>query len=268
MGIIDAGNVQPAFRKHNRRQMQSRKKNGVLIGLFLTSLTARLIKLVLDPVLLRDSTKYVELAERWFRTGNYESVLIDGVKRPPLPLFTIKFMIQQGFGSELAGRSLSIFFGTMIPVIGFLLAKEITRSARISFATAFLLIVNPNLIEYSVQPLRENYYMVAFGLALLFLFKAVNTRAYHKWGVYSGLATSIAFLCRYEAIELFMVFLIIIGCGFYQKKIGVFGFIRCSSVFAVSFILSTVLLIPVINSDYSFLSTKHIIKNFFSEENT
>ena len=246
--------------------MRSKKTDCVLIILFIFSLISRLAKLILDPVLMRDSTLYLEQAETWFSTGSYTEALIGGAIRPPIPLYTIKTMMHWGLESEVSGRVLSIFLGSLVPIIGFLLTKEITKKTKISLAVSLLLAVNPKLIEYSTQPLRDNYYMVAFGLSVLFFLKAAKNRSYYKWVVISGLTSSIAFLCRYEAVELFGVFILVMGIDLCCRRKNFARFMCSMIIFGISFLIPFIVFISAINTDYSFLSVKHLVKNYFTEE--
>lgn len=173
--------------------------------IFGAALLFRLVKLVLDPGLMRDSTLYLQWAENWYETGDHVFMRLGvPVKTASLPVWLIKTLMLSGFGSEIAGRSLSLFLGSLIPVIGFIAALRACGRIRIALLSAFLLVFHPDLVTYSIQPLRDNYYVFFEAFLLLMTVEAYRNDTLFNWGV-CGVFVALQSFCRYEGLEFLLI---------------------------------------------------------------
>lgn len=175
--------------------------------LFLLSLFFRLACLILDPIMMRDSSLYICLADKEIAKGEYLRQLIDrtDINIPPLPIFCIQSLMKSGFGAELSGRFLSIFLGSLIPFLGYCIAKKAFRKQLPALICALILSLHPFLMTYSTQPLRENFYLFFSGVAFIVFLSGIETHRILKWFL-CGIFSSLAFFCRYEALEFLIVF--------------------------------------------------------------
>ena len=180
----------------------------VCILVFVAALLFRLMKLILDPGLMRDSALYLQWAENWHETGDWHFTRLGNpVKTAVLPVWMIKTLMFSG--SEIAGRALSLFFGSLIPVVGFIVALRICRRVRIALLSALLLIFHPDLVTYSIQPLRDNYYLLFEAFLLLLIVEAYRKDSILKWGA-CGIFVSLMSFCRYEGLEFLMIVPIVV----------------------------------------------------------
>lgn len=224
----------------------------ICLIIFLTSGTIRLFKLIIDPLLLRDCAFYLRLAENWNKTSDYYELTRERVIVPPLPLWCIKTLIKLCGNAEISGRSLSIFLGGLIPVIGFLLTKKITNNIRISIVAAMCFIFHPQLVFYSTQPLRENFFILLVGLLLIAMVMNFNSPKTSRWLI-CGAIVGTAFFCRYEALEFIIV--IVAEMAFLNLNNNKSApFFRSICFFFLAFVLTSCLLLFLCSDgDYSFM---------------
>lgn len=226
---------------------------GVLI--YAASLLVRLGKLLIDPSLVRDAALYLNWINSWVETGDfYFLVLGKAPLVPPVSLWSIKTLMEfTGIDAEIAGRTLSLFLGSLIPVIGFFFALRFTRNIRISLVSALLLAVHPRLVEFSVQPIRENWY-IFFNAALVFvLCEAVRKSTALKWGACGGFLALSAF-SRFEALEFFPIAAMILLFLFIFKKISLKEMLRSGIVFCLTFGATALLVLWSVDFDCRFFS--------------
>lgn len=242
-----------------------RKDNTALYSaIFIVALIARLFELILDPLLMRDSARYLHLAEIWFNTGDYSKTLVENTVVPPLPLFTIKEMMRWGYPAEIAGRSIALFLNSLIPVIGYAIAYKIFPKKLVVFACAFLFILNPTLISYSIQPLRENYYLFFLALTIYAVLKAMDNSSATNWMIV-GCLSATAFFCRYEALELLLLCSAVLILLCFKKRISYkrallnIVFLYCGTGITILLLLATT------NFDISFVSKISHYKQSFEE---
>ena len=220
--------------------------------IFLIALTARIIKLILDPVIMRDSVLYLGLSEIWQITGEYSQTIVNDAIIPPLPLIAIKEVMACGFGSVVAGRSLSLFLGSLIPVLGYIIAIKLFRDKIIAIICTTVFILHPNLVSYSIHPLRENYYLFFSGIAIIGIINAVKNKSIIDW-VAVGIFASFAMYCRYEALEFTLICPLIILCSCLKKRISAKKLIRSLAAFFVGYAVTFTILLSVIDFDLSFV---------------
>ena len=246
---------------------QHRKYRALLcicLLIFGAALLVRTCKLLLDPVLARDAGLYLVWVENWIETGRYHYTFFDQAGPvPPLPLRFIKTAMLTGIGTETAGRAVSMFFGSLFPVLGFILTLRICRNIRIALLAALLLVFHPDLVQYSGQPLRENTYVFFDGLLLLMLVEAVRKSAVFKWAV-CGIMLSLTAYCRFEALEFTLIVPLLLAAMCLLKKMNVKEAVRNTAAFYLFFCLTYVLLLTCVDFDYEFIARPlgHITRIF------
>lgn len=176
-----------------------------LVYITMLALVIRLVLLYLDPLLDRDSILYIQMAQSWHDSGSYLGIFNtfreELIWIPPLSLYFIKTLMNVGLSAEVSARILALFFGLSIPLIGYFLTKIVCRNNTISLCATLFFAVNPVLVQYSIEPNREVFYLVLGGLSLLFICKGIRFQNWYNWFL-SGVFSSLSCLTRYEGLEL------------------------------------------------------------------
>ena len=251
----------------NIQTRQHRKYRALLyicLSIYLTALLVRTCKILLDPVLARDASLYLTWVRNWISTGSYHYTFFDQVGLvPPLPLWFIKTLMLSGLDAETAGRAISMFFGSLTPVIGFIFTLRICRNIRIALLAAVLLVLHPDLVQYSGQPLRENSYIFFDGILLLLIVEAVRKSAVFKWAA-CGILLSLTAYCRFEALEFTVIVPFILAALCYFRRINLKEAVRNAAAFYLFFCLTHVLLLTCVDFDYEFIARPlgHIARIF------
>ena len=247
------------FARQEMNQYFKRQVGIIYLGIFGVSVVIRLIKMIFEPLLLRDAAYYLRMAEVWHKTGVYQEIIKEHESIPPLPFWCIKSLMNFCGNSEIAGRSISIFLGGLIPVVGFVLAREITHNIRFSLIAALCFILHPNLVSYSTQPLRENYYILLIGLLLIAMVR--NSRETRTTGwIVCGAIIGVAVLCRYEILE-FLVFVTMEIAVLELKRNRIIPFLKSVGIFLLVFVITSFSLLVIINCNYSSI---YKIKRYYS----
>lgn len=225
----------------------------VLSAIFSVALAARLLHLILDPLLQRDGALYLFLAERWQETGNYAQTIAGGTVVPPFPVFTIMKMVAWGFPSEIAGRSIALFLGSLVPILGYCISYMLFKNVWLSGISVVFFIFHPVLISYSIQPLRENYYLFFLGLTIISIIKGLKDKRITDW-VLCGFFLSFSIYSRYESLEQLVFCPLILFYLVMRKKL----ILKKAIVFLCAFFLTnigtSVFLLSITNFDSSFIT--------------
>ena len=240
----------------NRKESKNREEHLLLscaVVVFLVSLAIRLAKLIVDPLIMRDAAQYLDLAEIWFESGRYSDTFLFGNVVPPLHLFSIREMMQLGFSSDVCGRSLALFFGSAIPVLGFLAAYRIRHKIGMAFLMAWILAANPSLVSYSIQPMRENYYMFSMGVILILAIDAWKRQSQMKW-MLCGVMCAVALFCRYEALEMIVILPVVMLMAKWKQHLPYHRLVKNLVSFFLAIGVSTILLLSMTGFDASFLN--------------
>lgn len=236
----------------------------ICLAIFLVSIVIRFVKLFFEPLLLRDAALYLRLAEIWHKTGEYLEITKDESRIPPLPLWCIKTLTDFIGNPEISGRSISLFLGGLIPVIGFVAARKITHNIRFSLIAALCFVFHPNLVAYSTQPLRENYYIFLIGLLLIVMIRNFTRTGVAGW-IACGVIIGIAFFCRLEALEFLII--VIAEIAFLElKKKKMSCFFRDIGIFLLAFVLASFSLLACTGGDYFFITRAKNYGNRFVSE--
>ena len=189
----------------------SKSNSCCLIGIILVSLIIRALVLYLDPLLFRDATTYIKMAEAWHNNGSYQGMLNTTGNNlrwvPPFSIFLTHLVMYLGVSAEVAARTLTIIFGASIPLIGYGIAKVVCRNRYVALCAALFLAINPELIKYSIQPIRESFYFALIGMVLYYICRGIRFHAGQDWAL-AGLFCAISCLTRYESLE-FLIYVVI-----------------------------------------------------------
>ena len=186
----------------------------VVLFLAIILLTGIAIKVICwhrVPIFSRDSAFYLQIIQKWHDAGHF-SAITDGNNffyAPPLSLYLTYLLMKTGLSAPHAGLALNIFFGSMIPLIVFGIAFEITHSFHFAVIAAILTLLNPFLNRLSIEIQRDVGYMFFLGLALWVLCRGSGRKEWFCW-VLLGVFTGCALLIRFETLEIF--FIIVLCC--------------------------------------------------------
>lgn len=164
----------------------------------------------LNPVLSADGALYLQIVEVWQREGSYQAMLthLGGVDWiPAFPLFLIKIFVDCGISPEVAGVGISLFTGSTLPLLIYLMAQEIQNDKRISLAAALLMTFNPSMIELAREVQRDMLYIGLCGWAIFFGMKGLLQKKVWPW-IPAGILGALSALTRYETFEMFPVLLV------------------------------------------------------------
>lgn len=238
------------------------KKICVITFIYICALIIRLARLCYDPIIPRDSIIYLDLAQKWNETGNYEVTLLNGVIIPPLPIYTIKTLLNFSFSKTVAGSCISIFLGSLIPVLVYYISQKILKNIIISLFNTCFTVIHPTLISYSIYPLREIYYL--FFLCIIIL-SAINLSKKKRIvdSIFCGLSTAFAFFSRYEALEFVLVIPAMSLYYCYRKHFSPQKCILSIMFYLLSFILGVRILCLITSFNASFITKIETYKNIF-----
>lgn len=181
----------------------------VIIGIFVFSLLVRLVFLRTVSLIESDGCLYARLAENII--SGKGMVGMDGSQtvfiRPLYPLLIA--VANKIIGNlELSGRVITIFFGSVTPVIVYLITKKLFGKTE-GILAALLTAVSPVLISSSIQVMTETVYMSIIISGIFCLFLALKGKS--KSLVFaSGLVWGMAYLTRSEGFGFLILCLLAI----------------------------------------------------------
>lgn len=189
----------------------------LLSVLFLIAISIRLFGYYLESLISRDGITYLELSQKWYDTNDFSQVFQgEHFWIPPMFLFCIKCLMGIGFHSEQAALILNLTAGAAIPVFGYFIALELSRSRWIAWWGAVSLCLHPVLIELSYMIQRENLYLFFLLTSLLsFLYAQKNDHLYLM--AIAGAVLVMAILTRFEAMEFLMIYPLLIVIYWIKK---------------------------------------------------
>lgn len=206
--------------------------------------------------LIRESSNYTEFYE-YVKTDKYFWV-------PPLFIYLIQAIARIFEVSYfVAGVSMNLFFGSLIPVAFFCLSNRIFSELRTTLLTTTVAVFNPKLIYLSYQIQRESIYFLFFLISIVYLVKKNQCCRYGNifmFGVTAGLATSI----RFEGLEL-LLFLFV--SNIILRKQGFSSVIAEQIICMLSFLITLIVVSFLIfgNFDALYIHYEHYRKFFFTQ---
>ena len=225
----------------------------VLSIIFFISLGLRITQPFLTDRITKDGVLYVHMAEDITQSDSKYKPFERNRRMPPLYIYMIagasKYL---NISPETAGRVISILFGTLLIIPVFFIAKYIF-DARVAGFAAFLIGVNPYLIDISSSIMRDSLFATLLFTTLWLILKSLtctNNKSYIYWGI-SGIFLTLAIATRNEGIEIVgTVFLFIFLCNILKRsqfnlKLNIMKlFAGFMLMLSVSYLVS----IPVTNS--------------------
>ena len=128
----------------------------------------------------------------------------------PLYPFFVAFAGKMTSNFELAGRLVSIFFGTILIVPVYLFAEKYL-SKKVAWFCSLLIVFFPTLIESSVSALTESLYIFMAISGVILGFIALQKESIWLAALTGGLF-SLAYLTRPEGFGFLIVFIGLTGC--------------------------------------------------------
>lgn len=187
------------------------------------------------PVPARDAYSYRNFIEEWINTGT-----IPEGRTPPLGSYLMKLPAEHlHCDILLGGTSVNVLLGVWTILVLIKISKEITHSNLIAAFTGIFAATHPFLVQHSCQAIRESSYLFFICVSILFFVHYFKSK-YIYYLLLSSFFSAAAFLCRMEALELFIIFGVItllLKRNGLKKRIEDFG-IWCTS-YVGSFLLIT-----------------------------
>ena len=223
-----------------------------------------LITLYVEPTISRDGTLYLQLAGVWQKNGDFQAVweAFPDFWIPPFYLWLIQGLIGIGLPPEIAGRSLSLICGMTTPFLTYLIAQEVQKDQRVSLAAAFLMAVNPTVINYSVEIQRDMLYFALCGWTVYFCLRGILRNEICSW-IPAGILFGSSLLTRYETLELIPLLLLAFSLFVFHKKISWKRFLSQSASMAVSCCITVFVLIYVMGVQNYIL---HYYQKYFCDK--
>ncbi|MEE9614109.1 MAG: glycosyltransferase family 39 protein [Thermodesulfobacteriota bacterium] len=125
-----------------------------LLLLTAVGFSIRLYLLLAAVAISTDTFDYVQMA-MGFKEGDW----LEGLnwKRRPLYPVLLNLVYPVFHDYELAGRAISLFFGTLVIPLCFYLANLVYEE-RTGLYAAFMVTVHPYMMRYAAEPLTEGLY--------------------------------------------------------------------------------------------------------------
>src|SRR6185369_11660010 len=169
----------------------------LMVLLFLAALAVRIYSFKFFDVIPTDGTSYVETARAIWR-GEINGIGVYGFY--PVLIWVASSFISD---SELAGRLVSLLFGSMLVIPLYLLGKDVF-SRSVALSACLLAIVWPPLVNSSCQVITQSTHTTLQLAGVYFVWRAFKGYRISD-GCLAGLFFGLTFLTRPEGILLFFV---------------------------------------------------------------
>ena len=167
----------------------------ILAVLCLLALVIRIYSIQFYDVISTDGTTYATVAKQ-ILTGNFNGVAISGIY--PVLIAVAGLAIKD---MELAGRIVSIIFGTALIIPLYLLGKELF-SRKTAVLACTIVIVHPGFVWFSCEVMTQSAY-VTIQLAGTYLIWHLFSKPTFKTGILAGALVGITYMTRPEGLLLF-----------------------------------------------------------------
>ena len=219
------------------------------IGCFATFLLLALLSFWMEPTISRDGVMYLDLSRIWAETGSFDGVLQHWPLCwiPPFPLYLMKLLIDCGLSPAVAGVGLNIIMGSVLPLIVYMIGRLLFEDRRISLVAAFMMAVNPSMIEFAIEPQRDTIYLFFCGWLIYFIIKGLKQDSIVSF-CGAGVFFALSMMTRYETLEMIpLFFFALLFCGVrkYLKWKRILLHITASVIIAGAVILSLTYLMGV-----------------------
>lgn len=234
------------------------KKDLFLIDILCVTLGGliRVIYCIIYPVPVRDAFKYKEFIELWNSSG----IIPDDTYFPPLSMFLLKTPYSLFEYDVIKGGTIvNIVLGLAIIITLINVSYEIFPSKFVAMCSGLFVATHPTIVQHSCQMTRENSYLFFSCLATLFFIKSLNITNKLFYVTCAAIFSSCAFLCRFEALELYAIFVLLIICSNLKSiSIG----IRELFLFISFSIISFTLILYVTATPFSYFLNPSYLSKF------
>lgn len=212
-----------------------------------------IIKIVLwnnTGYISRDSAHYLGYIEQWYNASwsNYYSFMNE-MYQPPLFFYLAQLLMHFNVSPLFASLTINFFWGSTIPIIGYLLAKKIGKNSFFAFITMLVLLFHPSLNRLSIEAQRDIGYIALLSIGILMLIKAITENNLYCVSL-AGLFGGLSLLLRIEGIEL----LPLAGILLFVKKKNLSDFCKKIMLFQVSMIVVFICTLMLMGLHYKDIS--------------
>lgn len=234
-----------------------------LLLLFVTALVLRIPWF--GHRISRDSILYLDFAHIWGQTSELPLYLFEKniIWMPVFPIYLYQLFERIGLPLEASAIAINIILGSLLPLIFYFCIKLVTEDRFLALGSALFLAVSPSAIDVAVQAQRDTMYLFFSGLVMLFLILVMQKDRVIYW-LLVALFSVLSFLCRYEALELYICTLGIIVWKYTisEKKlkqmffiIAIFGIVTLVCYYLLNCMMGT--------EEYCFSILKSYLTNKF-----
>jgi len=177
-----------------------------LASILVVSVTARIVSLLARPMLIEsEGAYYARVADNFAAGAGWIGMHAWGLQLlyPPLFPLLIAGVHLMGPNVELAAKLVSLFFGSLIVIPVYLIAKEM-YDHRVGQTAALITALHPVLVGASVAVLSEASYTFFLYAGILCSLLAARSQ-YRATALCAGVAFGLAYLIRPEALLLAVV---------------------------------------------------------------
>jgi 4-amino-4-deoxy-L-arabinose transferase-like glycosyltransferase len=171
-----------------------------LVTVFLAALIVRLYFLPFYRVISADGVGYVTAARSLLR-GEFSALTTYGVVYPALTAF-VNIM---GFGTETAGRLVSVVMGSLLVVPLYLLARDFF-DRNVGAIACILVIAWPPLRSWAGEVMTQSTYITLLVTWYWLLWQAFR-RGTFRWSLAAGAVAGLSYLTRPESLIAFILML-------------------------------------------------------------
>ncbi len=193
--------------------LQNLSERQVILFLFGITFLLRLYAVLMAQGIAYDSAAYGFMA-RDFMRGEVEKAL--SIPGHPLYPFLISLLSRDPEQVEMAGRLISLFFGTLTVLPLYFLIKE-SVSQKVATWSTFFYAFHPYLVSYSGMMLTEATYWGMLVLSVYFFWTGLKRDQIWRAGL-SGCFLGFAYLTRPEGIGYASVFIAWIVLDHLKRK--------------------------------------------------
>ena len=201
--------------------------------------TTRILYCIKYPVQPRDVYKYIYVMENWEKEQ-----WVDLINVPYLSLYLMN-LPHKILTSDIkkGGICLNIMVGQCIIILSILSFRVLSDNKIGLWVVGLVTSTHPTLIHYSCEMLRENTYLLfcIVSINLLILWHKRKSIIYIFLG---GISAALSFLCRYEGLEICVMYILMIIFHFKALRIKrllvhLIGFliVYATSIYATSTII-------------------------------
>lgn len=182
------------------KNLNEKKIFYLLLGI---TFALRLYAVLMAQGIANDSAAYGFMA-RDFMKGNFVKAL--SIPGHPLYPLLMSFISPNPGYVEIAGRLISLFFGTLTLIIIFYLIKQ-TIGEKEVYLTALFYAFHPYLVNYSGMMLTEATYWGLLIISIYFFWRALEME--NTWRMIpAGIFLGLSYLTRPEGIGYIVVYII------------------------------------------------------------